>query len=109
MESSHSQHRIGETEIGDVLRFQADKEIRQLFKTFLVVIEDLTVEHDAALGRIEAALPDQYKPYIRVADWLDETKASLIRSKILDAGNNCLRAIDGHIQNFDIGFKTPQK
>lgn len=105
MDGSQSQYFIGQTEVGDVLRFQADRLIRQLFKTLLVVMEDLAIEHDAALGRIEDALPDQYKAYVKCADWLDEAKAKQIRSKILDAGNDCLREVDKQILNYDIGFK----
>jgi len=107
MGESQSHHSIGQTEVGDVLRFQIDKEIRLLFKTLLVVMEDLAEDHDTALAKIEEALPSEYKKYVNLADYLDEAKAARIRSRILDAGNDALRAADKHIQNFDIGFKKP--
>jgi hypothetical protein len=93
----------------DVLRFQADRLVKQLFKTFLVVMEDLAEDHDSALQKIEDALPDQYKPYVKLGDYFDEAKADRIRNKILDAGNDCLRELDKQISYYDISFKKPNK
>lgn len=103
-----NQHFIGQTNVEDVLRFQMDRLVTQLFKTFLVVIEDLADDHDEALQRIEDALPTEYKPYVKLADYFDEARAARLRSKILDAGNGCLRDLQTHIDHYEISLKQPK-
>lgn len=103
-----SQRFIGTTSIDEVLHFQIHRLVTNLFKSFLVVIEDIGEEHDDALAKMEEALPEAYKPYVRLADAFDEAKAKRLRSRILDAGNDCLRDIKAQIDNYDISLRQPK-
>jgi len=89
----------------EVLRFQIDRNVVMLFKGFLVVLEDLGVEHNSALEKLYNALPEQYKPFVDLADYLTESKGQALRSKVLGAGNDTRRSIEEIIKNFNITIK----
>lgn len=106
--ATHSQHFIGNTSVDDVLRFQVDRLVKTLFKSFLVIIEDLAEDHDRALEKLSDVLPDNFKPYVKLADYLDEETALRLRGKILDAGNSCLRELQAQIDQYDISLPRPK-
>lgn len=103
-----SQRFLGTTSVDDVLRFQVHRLITHLFKSLLCVIEDLGEDHDKALRKLHEALPDQYRSLVTLADHFDEAKGKQLRSRILDAGNDCLRDVDAQIQFYDIALRTPK-
>lgn len=90
----------------DVLRFQISRCITVLFKNYLTVLEDLGVDHDSAMEKLYNSLPEQYKTYVKLADYLDEAKSNLLRSKILGGGNDCIRELEQHLENYNITFKN---
>ena len=71
--------------------FQVQRNIVALYKSFLILIEDLEQEHLANFEKLKSAIPPEFHPSIDQADWLDGEKMSYLRKKILDAGNNCIR------------------
>lgn len=91
---------------GKVLRFQHERIVKNLFKRFLVMLEDLGRDHDAALGKLHDALPEQYKPFVDLADYLDEAKAEILRSKVLGAGNDALRELGSVTDQFEISLRS---
>lgn len=103
-----SQRFIGTTSVDDVLRFQINRLITNLFKSLLCVIEDLGEDHDKALRKLHDALPEQHRVLVTLADHFDEEKARQLRSRILDAGNDTLRSVDDQIAFYDIALKTPK-
>ncbi len=90
----------------EVLRFQQERIIKLLFTSFLVVLEDVGLEHDEALTKLVAALPPEYRQYVDLADYLTPEKGQRLRKKVLDAGNNALRQLDEVVQSLDIHFKS---
>lgn len=89
----------------EVLRFQIRRNITSLFKSFLIILEDLGLEHDEALNLLYEKLPPEYKVYVELADYLSEEKSENLRKKVLGAGNDCFRQIEDVLKNFTITIK----
>lgn len=89
----------------EVLRFQLDRNVRLLFRGYLMALEDLAREHDEALGKLDKALPDQYRPYVELADYLTPEKGQQMRKRVLDFGNDTLRSIEELLKQFEVTFK----
>jgi hypothetical protein len=88
----------------EVLRFQLERAVKNLFKGYLVLLEDLGDSHDAALAKLRAALPEQYRPFVDLADDLTPEHGVLLRKKVLDAGNDVLREISKLLEQFNVEF-----
>lgn len=91
----------------ELLRFQIRRNVTVLFKRFLEILEDLGVEHDAALTLLYDKLPADYKVYVELADYLTDEKADMLRRKVLGAGNDCVRQIEDILQSFSVTLKGP--
>lgn len=87
------------------LRFQHERITKNLFKKFLIILEDLEREHNAALGKLYDSLPEQYRAFVVLADYLDEEKAIVLRKKVLDFGNDSMREFVDTLNQFDITVK----
>lgn len=88
-----------------VLAFKIKRVITTLFKSHLELIEDLTVEHDAALNKLDENLPAQYKPYVDLANHMTEEKCEQLRKRILDKGNSSYKEIEELLKQFNIDYK----
>lgn len=89
----------------DILRFQLHRHITLLFKEFLMILEEIDNDHSAAMQRVYENLPNEYKKYLNLADFLTEEKFSSLRSKVLKEGNDTIRALEDHLNNYDITIK----
>lgn len=87
---------------GDVLRYQLHRVITNLFKGYLILLEDLGDSHDEALAKLKTALPEQYRPFVDLADDLTPERGALLRKKVLDAGNDVLRETDKLLSQFHV-------
>lgn len=99
----------GQISMDDVLRFQARRIVTNLFKSFLVAMEDLAQDHDEALGKLATELPPELRGYVKLADYLTEERAERLRSKILDAGNDAVRQLEEQLANYDVVLKNPHQ
>ena len=81
------------------------KNIKHLFKSYLVLIEDLHQEHKINFGKLKSSMPESLGPIIDQADYFDESKVKYLRKKILDMGNEVMRDYDNSIEHFTISFK----
>ena len=81
------------------------KNTKLLFKSFLVLIEDLHNEHSINFKKLKKALPDNYTNLIDQADYFDYDKMQYLRKKILDMGNESIRESENNFENFTISFK----
>jgi hypothetical protein len=74
---------------------------RGVYKRFLELLEDLQADHKAAMSKLKAALPSEYKNYVELADYFTDEKMKVLRKRVLDVGNDAVRAIqEGWILNF---------
>lgn len=80
---------------GEFIReFQIRRNIINLYKAFLVMLEDLEEEHVAHFNKLYETFKEEMD-VIRQADYLTKEKVAYLRKKILDAGNDCIRSITG--------------
>lgn len=89
----------------EVLKFQIKRNITFLFKAYLEMVEDLIVEHDAALNKLEQNLPPEYKKYVNLADHLTDEKCENLRKRIIDRGNDCRRNLEEVLKQFEIRMR----
>lgn len=92
-------------DVSQSLQYSCRRQVVNLFKEFLSIIENLSDEHDEALAKLATAIPSEYHPYINLADYLTEDKSERLRREILQRGNDCARAIENEINQYDIEFK----
>lgn len=81
------------------------KNTKILFKSFLVLIEDLHKDHAINFEKLKKALPKEYHSLINQADYFDHQKLQYLRKKILDMGNETIRETESNFENFTISFK----
>jgi len=82
-----------------------EKNIRMLYKAFLILIEDLHKDHQINFQKLRASFPHEFGSIIDQADYFDEKKLKYLRKKILDMGNEVIRMNDSELANFTISFK----
>jgi ethanolamine utilization cobalamin adenosyltransferase len=75
----------------DLLSFQIHRNIVNLYKRYLNLIEDLQEEHVNMLNKLNSKIDQQT---LKNVDYFDENKYNYIRKKILDLGNETAREID---------------
>jgi hypothetical protein len=83
---------------------KTSQSISFLFKQYLVLIEDLKFEHDKYVKKIKSEIPSKYHNVIDNADSFDDEKMSRIRKKVLDIGNESIRALDSDMSDFSVNF-----
>ena len=81
------------------------KNTKILFKSFLVLIEDLHKDHAINFEKLKEALPSEYHSLIKQANYFDNQKLQYLRKKILDMGNETIRETENSFENFTISFK----
>lgn len=88
-----------------ILQEKNKKNIKNLFKSYLVLIEDLQQEHQIHFNKLKSNMPSALGPIIEQADYFDESKLKYLRKKILDMGNEVMRDYDNNAEHFTISFK----
>jgi hypothetical protein len=83
---------------------KSTKSISFLFKQYLMLIEDLKFEHDQYVKKIKEGIPSVYHNVIDNADTFDNEKLSRIRKRVLDIGNETIRAFDNDMDDFTVNF-----
>jgi glucan phosphorylase len=81
------------------------KEISLLFKTMLMLVEDMKNDHDFHYQKLYDEIPKKYHPVINTANHFDKDKLSWIRKRILDYGNESIRNMEKEIENYKVTFK----
>jgi len=88
-----------------ILNDQSYKEISSLFKTMLMLVEDMKKDHDFHYQKLYDEVPKKYHPVIKTADHFTPDKLSWIRKRILDHGNESVRNMEKEIENYQVSFK----
>lgn len=89
----------------DIVSFQIRRNVTLLFKSQLEMLEDIADEHDNAMRKLAEKLPKEYADYLELADYLNEQKFEMLRKRILGKGNDCIRAIEESMKDFEIKIK----
>jgi hypothetical protein len=88
----------------ELLEFQVLRTIVNLYKGFLLTIEDLNKDHKMQFDKLKQSIPE-HEDLLRQAEYLDEAQLNYLRKKILDNGNDARRELMSYMENFDINFK----
>lgn len=88
----------------ETLSKKSNKSISFLFKQYLMLIEDLKFEHDQFLKKIKQEIPSEHYNIIDNANTFDDEKMQRIRKRVLDIGNETIRAFDNDINDFTVNF-----
>lgn len=87
----------------DLLRFQVRRNVTGLYKSFLILLEDLEQDQKIQFSKLKESMPE-YKKLLDQAEFLDSGKSNYIRKKILDAGNGTIRELISELENYDVNF-----
>ena len=79
------------------------KNTKLLFKSFLILIEDLHRDHLINFKKLRDALPEEYHALLNQADYFDQYKLQYLR-KILDMGNESIRDAENSLEKFYYKF-----
>ena len=90
----------------EYLIFQIHRNIINLYKSHLLIIEDLRKDHDIMLKKLEDNLP---KEYLDNVNYFDDEKYDYIRKKTLDLGNNAIRDFEKNVESLEISLKKYNK
>lgn len=91
-------------QLRELLEFQINRNIINLYKSFLIMMEDMHDQHDSNFRKLKQALPEEID-LIDQADYWDESRMDYLRKKILDKGNDSLREMLGQLEQFNSTIK----
>ena len=88
-----------------LLQEHYSRSTKNLFKNFLVLLEDLQVEHCINFSKLKRNLPKEYKAIVDQADYFDRDKMQYLRKRVLDIGNEAVRSTDMDLELLEIHFE----
>jgi hypothetical protein len=88
-----------------ILKFSVKRNVTNLFKEFLNIVQEFELQHNEALNKLFDTLPESEKNKVYLADHITKDYLSRIRKKVLSDGNDCYREIEAQLSNFDVDFK----
>ena len=89
----------------DFLNDRSHHHIRFLFKSYLMLLEDLKKEHDMRFQKLYDILPEDQHDLIKMSDYFDEEYYNNYRKKVLDIGNSVLRDYNSELENLVVEFR----
>ena len=89
----------------DFLNSRAEHHVRFLFKSQLMMLEELKQHHDINFKKLKESVREQDKGLIEMADYLDDEYYQFFRKKILDIGNSVLREYYNELETLVVEFK----
>jgi hypothetical protein len=84
--------------IKEILTFQVHRNVVNLYKRYLNLIEDLQEEHISMLNKLNKKIDLET---LKNIDYFDENRYNYIRKKILDLGNETIREINKSLDFFE--------
>tara|TARA_R100001015_G_C4534975_1_gene100344 strand:+ start:375 stop:668 length:294 start_codon:yes stop_codon:yes gene_type:complete len=82
----------------------SEKEISNLFKGMLKMLEDMKMDHDFHYDKLYENIPEKYHSILRTADHFTPDKVNWIRKRILDLGNESIRNLVEETDNYTVSF-----
>ena len=76
------------------LSLQLKRDIVDLYKSQLNILEDLHGEHNIMLQKLQDALPNSTFPLLLAVDYFTACRLAIIRKRVLDAGNDTIRKME---------------
>lgn len=88
--------------VKDYVSFQIHKSLVNLYKKYLVLIEDIREDHDNMIDKISNKIDENT---LKNVDYFDDNKYNYLRKKILDIGNESIREIEKNFEFIKMEFK----
>lgn len=85
----------------DEALFHARKHMTNMFKSFLILLEDLRYDHDESIKRLKHALPKEYEELVNLSDYFSEDSFQRKRKRILDFGNQIIKNHQQDVEQFN--------
>ena len=92
----------------DVLVFQVKRDFVNLYKSFLVILEDLEKENEISFNKLKRQFPEAANA-LECANFFDEAKMEYLRKKILDLGNGSIRHVTTELEKYNVDFNIETK
>ena len=89
-------------QLKELLIFQINRGIVNLYKKYFLIIQDLKQEHEVLLEKVAQETSPEFPQKI---DYFTEDKYNYIRKKILDAGNDSIRELEKTLEVIEVRFK----
>ena len=89
-------------QLKELLIFQINRGIVNLYKKYFLIIQDLKQEHETLLEKVAQETSPDFPQKI---DYFTEDKYNYIRKKILDAGNDSIRELEKTLEVIDVRLK----
>jgi hypothetical protein len=86
----------------EYLTFQIHRNIVHLYKQHLVLLQDITIEHQEMMSKLEHHLD---KEILEDVNYLNKNKLKYYRKKTLDVGNEAIRDFEKSVENLKITLK----
>jgi len=90
---------IDNNSIKEYILFQINRNITNLYKRYLNLIEDLQEEHVNMLNKLNSKIDQET---LKNVDYFDENRYNYIRKKILDLGNEIFREVEKNFEFLNI-------
>ncbi len=84
--------------IKEILTFQVHRNVVNLYKRYLNLVEDLQEDHVSMLNKLNKKIDLET---LKNVDYFDENRYNYIRKKILDLGNETIREINKSLDFFE--------
>lgn len=86
----------------EILNFQVARHFTNLWKSYLIMLEDIQTEHRIEFNKLKKTLPQEYHHLLDQADFLSDEKLDYLRKKILDSGNEQKRSVLTYLSHFNV-------
>jgi len=91
-----------EEKLKEYLTFQIHRNIVNLYKQHLVLLQDIAVEHNEMMQKLEHHVD---KEILEDVNYLNKNKHNYYRKKTLDVGNEAIRDFEKSVENLKITLK----
>lgn len=87
---------------GEFLKAKVELAIKRVMRNYLIVLEEITDQHDEAMNKLIDALPPEHQAKVILADHFTDAKFEATRRRILNVGNDAIREIQEQVDNLRI-------
>jgi len=84
---------------------QLSRDITNLFKKQLTILEDIREDHREMMRNLQDSLPEHCLENLLDADYFSDSRFSFYRKKVLDSGNEAIRGMEDQLDKLDVSIK----
>jgi len=88
-------------DLKEYLMFQIHRNVVNLYKRYLNLIEDIQEDHKSMLEKLNNKIDSNT---LKNIDYFDDNRYNYLRKKVLDLGNETMRSNDNELNDFNVSF-----